>query len=155
MTFDSVTFQSPLAKTPMSQDEGHTDTAIGGASNNNKTHEREDNHEYSEKTQISNCEDESRNHPHRSGGFHRNSRIKTANTVTEHIEAADILMQSAQYDAAYDEIEAATNMFVTYKSQINDCLDDHISRLSTLGCRATPPHPVTLPLVRLRRKLTA
>ena len=40
------------------------------------------------------------------------------------------------------------------KEKINQSFDSSIAYLSTLGCRATPPHPLALSLVKLRHKTT-
>ena len=75
--------------------------------------------------------------------------------LLDHISRAEDLMNRGDYNAAYKELEAAANRFLTYKAKINDTFNQSIACLTTLGSRATAPHPKALPLTRLRRELTA
>ncbi|NNC37955.1 MAG: hypothetical protein HKO02_10895 [Hyphomonadaceae bacterium] len=80
--------------------------------------------------------------------------VKTS-VLSAHIEAAEQLMVAGDYDAAYAELEAAAERFMDYKSKIIGSFNSSIARLTTLGTRATAPHPKALQLTRLRRDLTA
>jgi hypothetical protein len=154
MTFDSVSFQSPLAELPLSQSESRADNAFE-ASQKTKFFKQESSNEHSENNKVSNREDESGTHSDRSGGLHRDSRLENISLVTAHLESAEAHMHAELYESAYDELEAAANIHMANKMKLNHSLNNYIAHLTTLGCRATPPHPVALPLVRLRRKLTA
>jgi hypothetical protein len=75
--------------------------------------------------------------------------------LTDHMQAAERLMKAGEYDAAYHELEAAAESFINYKAEVNRAIDASIAHLLTLGCRTTPPHPIALPLIKLRRRLAA
>lgn len=153
MTFDSVTFQSASTESSLSQHESCAVTRNTKFST--EPLKQEIANEYCEDTQISNWEDEGGANTDSASLVHRNNSLTAMSTLTAHIDAAENMMEAGQYEAAYDELEAATERFIRYKDKIQRSFDNSISTLSTLGCRATPPHPVALPLVKLRRKLTA
>lgn len=73
--------------------------------------------------------------------------------LSKHIDKANNMLNAGEYDAAYTELEAAANRFISYRNDIHKTFNNSISHLSTLGSRATPPHPITTPLIKLRRKL--
>lgn len=154
MTFDSVTFQSSPTESSLSQSESY---AVNRDKNPTRTKpsKKETTDEYCKVTEISNWENEGGADISSFNSVPRINRVNTMSQLTAHIEAADSMMEAGRYEAAYDELEAATKRFVGYKEKIQRSFDNSISTLSTVGCRATPPHPVALPLVKLRRKLTA
>jgi len=85
----------------------------------------------------------------------RHRAPKPGSPIKSHIDHAEVLFDAGKFEAAYEELEAATERFLTDRESINQTLDQSIAYLTTLGCRATPPHPVAIPLIRLRRKITA
>lgn len=154
MTFDSVSFQSSPTESSLSQSESY---AVNRDKNpiRTKPSKKETTDEYSKDTQIQNWEDEGGADFDSPRPLHRNSRLSTMSKITAHIHAAESMMEAGHYQAAYDELEAATERFVGYKDKIHRSFEASISKLSTIGGRAAPPHPVALPLVKLRQKLTA
>jgi len=75
--------------------------------------------------------------------------------LLDHIKLAEGHMQKQDIDAACEELIAAAKRFMSYKEMMTASMDETISKLSTIGCEATPPHPNTLNLIRLRDKLSA
>ncbi len=140
---ESGTERDSLAKTPL-----YSQPSSG-------THAEEKTRAVCKGTHIQTWEDEGGAHPVVSRDFHRNSGLTTKSRFRTHVSSAEAMMESGQYDQACDEIEAATKLFLQYKTEVYSLLDTSISHLSTLGCRASPLHPKALQLVRARQKIDA
>ena len=71
--------------------------------------------------------------------------------VTAHIEKANTCLDNGAFDDAYDALAKATERTLSNKQQVRAALDKAIAKLTTVGTRASHPHPKAIKLVRLRR----
>ena len=92
---------------------------------------------------------------HRDGGLKPSETSVARSVMSDHLMTATRLMDAGEIDAACEQMEAAASRLMSYRETIDVSLQDSITRLTTLGCRATPPHPKALALIRLRQKITA
>jgi len=115
---------------------------------------KEKQHDHIEHTHIETWENEGGAHSDLAGSGLGRSRLSSMSFLNSHIDMAEQLIGSGQYDEACHELEAAADRFEEYRNKINASFDASIAHLTTKGCRATPPDPRALKLIRLRRKLT-
>jgi hypothetical protein len=152
MTFDFAT-RHPLPSDDLaSRSNRHGDSEVSRI-RRDASHLRTQEHDCDYDTQVSNWEDEGGAHPHVSRDIYRGDGVSDPQRFSDHIDAARLHMDRGEYEAAYAELDAATQRFVSYREKLSGSVDASIAHLTTLGCRATPPHPVALPLVKLRRRL--
>lgn len=154
MTYARTASRLPSAELPLSQSVSHAETASLNASAPS-TPDTETDYDYCEKTEISTWEDEGGAGFVGSGRVHRQRGVDMVSPLTAHIKAAETLMDSGEYEAAYGELEAAAVHFAEYRDALDASFETSINRLANYGCRATPPHPVALPLIKLRRMVAA
>jgi hypothetical protein len=72
-----------------------------------------------------------------------------------HLDTAERLLSDRDYNAAVAEYKHAAARFEDYQAKIKSSIDQALRQLSALGCRATPPHPKAIDLVRLQKQIQA
>lgn len=155
MTFDTET-------NPVQPLISEADTSEPGANEGNTRHkekapsirQKDKDDDFCKDTQISNWENEGGAHSDSANAILRNRSISSASVLTTHMDTAEALLSSGDYDGAFTELQAAAELFMSYKDRIDRSFNNSIAQLSTLGCRATPPHPKALPLVKLHHQIT-
>lgn len=86
--------------------------------------------------------------------FSRRMSLRDRQNLSSQLERAIRLLDEREYDDAADQLVEATERIMTQKQSVKRTLDVAITRLTTLGSKASPPHPKALALVRLRNALT-
>lgn len=150
MTFDTVMFQPSPSENTLLQDVSHAETRNGKSITKKDT-----NDEFCEDTQFADWENEGGTYSDSTCSVSWSDSLNKKSYISEHIDNATTFMASGEYQAAYDELEAAAERFLGYQTQIKSSFERSISHLSTMGCHASPPHAISLPLINLRRKLEA
>lgn len=154
MTFDSVTPHHCFSEDTFATNETYVPRE-SKKPKKTQPKQKESADDYCNESQISNWEDEGGAHFDCPGSFHRNDSLNQASKLTSHINKAESMIDAGEYEAAYEELKAAMERFVGYKNKIQGSFDRSISKLSSLGSAASPPHPVALPLVKLRQKFSS
>ena len=117
--------------------------------------QKDDSHDCTQHIQIEAWENEGGAHTSNARPGPGRGGLELSSLLTTHIDNADKLLSSGQYDEACLELRAAAARFEDYRARIEQSFDHSIARLTTMGCRATPPDPRALKLIRLRRQITA
>jgi hypothetical protein len=86
-----------------------------------------------------------------------NGRGTGTNTslVEAHLGNAQSHFNDDNIEGAVEELIAAAERLKIHNSLVHESMNRAISYLSTMGCRATPPHPKAISLVKLRKTLPA
>ena len=75
--------------------------------------------------------------------------------LQSHLEMANRHLDEAQYDEAIIEFRHIADRYTKYRADVTEAFDKALARVTRPGCEATPPHPVTLELLRLERQIKA
>lgn len=155
MAFDTETY--PVQPLISEADASETRALEGNIRTENKTPsiwQKDKDDDFCKDTQISNWENEGGAHSDRANAILWNRSINSSSVLTTHMDAAEALLTSGDYDGAFTELQTAAELFMSYRDRIDRSFNNSIAQLSTLGCRATPHHPKALPLVKLHHQIT-
>ncbi len=145
----------PLQSSPSGQCwDDETDHIKAHPLSPSSTQSNEVNHD-TQKHYIARWEDEGGANPDSARAVHRVDSLTTESPLTAHLKTVEYLMDIGEYEGAYAELEAAAARYEVYKAHIKASFDNTISELTTLGCQASPPHPKSVPLIKLRQKISA
>ena len=155
MTFDTETYpaQPLICEADISEPKGHEKNKEEKPKTPS-VRQKDASDDFCEDTQISDWEDEGGAHADRADAILRDRSVNSDSVLADHMDTADALMTSGDYDGAFTELQAAAELFMSYRQRINSAFNKSIAQLSTLGCYATPPHPKALPLVKLHQQIT-
>lgn len=118
-----------------------------------KTVSQETSHDRTQHTHIENWENEGGTHTDLTRARAGRDSLNSISYLNSYIDTAEASLSSGNYDEACQALEAAAERFSQYRDKIKSSFDYSIAHLTTKGCRATPPDPRALKLIRLRRKL--
>lgn len=83
------------------------------------------------------------------------SKREQASPLQSHLENANNLLSENEYNAAVDEYKQAAQRYERYRDLMKISFEQAIHQLSSIGCRATPPHPKTIELVRIQNQINS
>ena len=86
---------------------------------------------------------------------HKTVEIPDVSRVETHLETAQLYFEQNNIDGAVDELAAAAERLKAHHNMVHASMNSAIAFLSTMGCRATPPHPKAISLVKIRKSLPA